>query len=110
MDVGGVIQCSITTSADNRTSMGVACCTGVLTLTYMGTDPPTQAVNMGHSSEVDYTALDAEYRQLSSKIQSVGAPTKAISPEQQLLVTAQVQQHSPLIAPPCSVCTAKQSV
>lgn len=67
-----------------------ACYTGVLALTYMGTDPPTQAVNLGHSGEVDYAALDSEYRQLTSQIQSVKSPVKAAAPEQLLVVTAQV--------------------
>lgn len=56
----------------------------------MGTDPPTQAVNLGHSSEVDYAALDSEYRQLTSQIQSAKSPAKAAAPDQLLVVTAQV--------------------
>ena len=56
----------------------------------MGTDPPTHAVDMGHSSEVDYTALEAEHRLVNSQLQNLGAPSKAAVPEQKLQITAQV--------------------
>ena len=57
----------------------------------MGTDPPTQIVNTAHAGEIDYTALDSEYRQLTSQIHNLAAPSKAPAPEQQLLITAQVK-------------------
>lgn len=77
--------------------------TGTLTVTYMGTDPPTQAVDMGHSSEVDYTALEAEYRQLTGQIHNLGAPSKAVVPEQQLLITAQVRYCSFMASMSCVI-------
>ncbi len=63
---------------------------GMLTLSYMGTDPPMQAVDMKHSAEVDYAALDSEYRNLAGQIQAIGAPAESVIPEDQLLITVQV--------------------
>ena len=60
-------------------------------MTYMGTDPPTQAVDMQHSAELDYAALDAEYRQLSTRIQVLGAPAPVPPLGHQLTISAQVQ-------------------
>ena len=68
---------------------------GKLTLSDMGTDPPLQAVGARHSAEVDYAALDSEYREIAAQIQAVGAPTDAALPEDHLVITAQVL----LIAP-----------
>ena len=63
---------------------------GKLTLSYLGTDPPLQAVDAKHSAEFDYTALDKEYRQLASQIQALGAPTEPVLNQDQLTLTAQV--------------------
>lgn len=63
---------------------------GRLSLSYMGSDPPMQAVDMKHSAEVDYSALDTEYRELAGQIQAVGAPTDTTTPEDQLIITAHV--------------------
>lgn len=63
---------------------------GKLILSYMGTDPPMQAVDTKHSAEVDYAALDNEYRELAGRIQALGAPDDAVATEDQLIITAQV--------------------
>ncbi|DBB01694.1 hypothetical protein WJX77_000727 [Trebouxia sp. C0004] len=63
---------------------------GKLVLSYMGTDPPMQSVDVRHSAEVDFAALDSEYREVAGRIQALGAPTEAVVPLQQLLITAQV--------------------
>jgi len=63
---------------------------GTLVLSYMGTDPPMQSVDVRHSAEVDFAALDSEYRELASHIQALGAPSEAVVPQEQLLITAQV--------------------
>lgn len=60
----------------------------------MGSDPPTQAVDMQHGTELDYAALDAEYRQLSTCIQALGAPAPTPQREQQLTIIAQVHSSS----------------
>ena len=56
----------------------------------MGTDPPMQSVDVRHSAEVDFAALDSEYRELAGHIQALGAPVEAVLPQEQLLITAQV--------------------
>ena len=56
----------------------------------MGTDPPIHAVNMRHSAEVDYAALDTEYRELAGQIKALGSTPAAQAPEDQLIITAQV--------------------
>ncbi len=63
---------------------------GKLVLSYMGTDPPMQSVDVRHSAEVDFAALDSEYRELAGRIQALGAPSEAVVPQEQLLITAQV--------------------
>ena len=63
---------------------------GLLTLSYLGTDPPLQAVDAKHSADIDYTALDREYRQLTNQIQALGAPTEPVLTQDQLTLTAQV--------------------
>ena len=63
---------------------------GKLVLSYMGTDPPMQSVDVRHSAEVDFAALDSKYRELASHIQALGAPSEAVVPQEQLLITAQV--------------------
>ena len=67
----------------------------------MGTDPPLHAVSMRHSTEVDYAALDTEYRELAGQIKALGALAAwpaAKAPEDQLIITAQV-----LLSEVCSV-------
>lgn len=56
----------------------------------MGTDPPMQSVDVRHSAEVDFAALDSEYREVAGHIQALGAPSEAVVPQEQLLITAQV--------------------
>ncbi|DBA69081.1 TPA: hypothetical protein ACH3X2_013241 [Trebouxia sp. C0005] len=63
---------------------------GKLVLSYMGTEPPMQSVDVRHSAEVDFAALDNEYRELTGHIQALGAPSEAVVPQEQLLITAQV--------------------
>ncbi|KAL0044614.1 hypothetical protein WJX82_002814 [Trebouxia sp. C0006] len=63
---------------------------GKLVLSYMGTDPPMQSVDVRHSAEVDFAALDSEYREVAGHIQALGAPSEAVVPQEQLLITAQV--------------------
>ena len=63
---------------------------GVLTLSYLGTDPPLQAVDAKHSADIDYTALDRQYRQLTSRIQAHGAPIEPALAQEQLTLSAQV--------------------
>ena len=63
---------------------------GKLMLSYMGTDPPLQAVDMKHSGDIDYMALDSEHRQLAAQIQAIGAPTEPLPIDDQLALTAQV--------------------
>ncbi len=63
---------------------------GKLVLSYMGTDPPMQSVDVRHSAEVDFAALDSEYRELAGHIQALGPPSEAVVPQEQLLITAQV--------------------
>ena len=63
---------------------------GKLMLSYMGTDPLLQAVDMKHSGDIDYEALDTEYQQLAAQIQAIGAPTEPEAVEDQLTLTAQV--------------------
>ena len=63
---------------------------GKLTLSYLGTDPPLQAVDARHSADIDYTALDTEFWQLSSQIQALGMPAEPVLTGDQLSLTAQV--------------------
>lgn len=49
-----------------------------------------QSVDVRHSAEVDFAALDNEYRELTGHIQALGAPSEAVVPQEQLLITAQV--------------------
>lgn len=63
---------------------------GKLILSYMGTDPPMQSVDVRHSAEVDFAALDSEYRELAGHMHALEAPSEAVLPQEQLLITAQV--------------------
>lgn len=76
---------------------------GKLRLSYMGTDPSMDAVDIKHSAEVDYAALDSEYRELAGQIKAVGVTPVALAAEDQLIITAQV--HCPL-----SLCTVVAGV
>ena len=63
---------------------------GALKLSYMGTDPPMHAVDTRHGAEVDYAALESEYRELAGHIQAMDASSLAAAPKDQLIMTAQV--------------------
>ena len=63
---------------------------GKLQLSYMGTDPPVNAVDISHSAEVDYAALDSKYRELAAQIKAVGVTPVTPAVQDQLIITAQV--------------------
>ena len=63
---------------------------GKLRLSYMGTDPPMNTVDIRHTAEVDYAALDSEYKELAGQIKAVGVTPAAPHTEDQLIITAQV--------------------
>lgn len=63
---------------------------GKLQLSYMGTDPSMDAVDIKQSVEVDYAALDSEYRELAGRIKAVGVTPVTPAAEDQLIITAQV--------------------
>ena len=68
---------------------------GKLRLSYMGTDPAMSAVDIRHGAEVDYAALESEYREVAGHIKAVGITAPAPPADHQLLITAQV---------PCLIC------
>lgn len=63
---------------------------GKLRLSYMGTDPPMNAVDIRHGAEVDYAVLENEYREVASQIKAVGVTPASAPADDQLIITAQV--------------------
>lgn len=64
----------------------------------MGTDPPVNAVDISHTAEVDYAALDSEYRELAAQIKAVGVTPVTPAVQDQLVITAQVLAICPSVS------------
>mmetsp|Transcript_24838 Transcript_24838/g.59115 ORF Transcript_24838/g.59115 Transcript_24838/m.59115 type:complete len:829 (+) Transcript_24838:232-2718(+) len=62
---------------------------GQLSLTYMGTDPPTQVVNASDKKALNYEQMDEEHRQLLTVIREATADAK-VEPTDRLVIRAQV--------------------
>eukprot|EP00286_Rhodomonas_abbreviata_P017546 CAMPEP_0181342530 /NCGR_PEP_ID=MMETSP1101-20121128/31054_1 /TAXON_ID=46948 /ORGANISM="Rhodomonas abbreviata, Strain Caron Lab Isolate" /LENGTH=436 /DNA_ID=CAMNT_0023454003 /DNA_START=221 /DNA_END=1528 /DNA_ORIENTATION=+ len=62
---------------------------GAVSLTYMGTDPPTQVVNAGEKKSLNYERMDEEHRQLLTVIREATADAK-VEPTDRLVMRAQV--------------------
>ena len=63
---------------------------GKLRLSYMGTDPTMNAVDIRHGAEVDYAALESDYREVAGQIKAVGVIAPAPPVDDQLIITALV--------------------
>lgn len=63
---------------------------GKLRLSYMGTDPAMNAVDIKHGAEVDFAALESEHREVAGQIKAVGVTAPAPPADDQLIITAQV--------------------
>eukprot|EP00877_Chromochloris_zofingiensis_P007511 jgi/Chrzof1/3012/Cz12g08060.t1 len=64
--------------------------TGALSVVYLGTEPPIHAISYGDAKEVDYAAMDAEHKQLMTKIKQAGSAPAPTDTADKLIIKAQV--------------------
>lgn len=92
-------------------TMPLMACSGALSVVYLGTEPPIHAISYGDAKEVDYAAMDAEHKQLMTKIKQAGSAPAPTDTADKLIIKAQVRlcnQPLPILSIPfacCNICS-----